>query len=48
MESDDLNCVHFVFKYKIISNALILGEQPYMILNISCLQLVFDPDDMSL
>ena len=48
MESDDPICVHFVFKCKIINNAHILGEQSYMLLNISCLQLVFDPDDVSL
>ena len=33
---------------KIINNAHILGEQSYMLLNISCLQLVFDPDGVSL
>jgi len=48
MESDDPVCVHFVFKCKIINNAHILGELSYMLLNISCLQLVFDPDDVSL
>ena len=48
VESDDPICVHFVFKCKIINNAQILGEQSYMLLNISCLQLVFDPNDMSL
>ena len=35
MESDDPICVHFVFKCKIINNAQILGEQSYMLLNIS-------------
>ena len=48
MESDDPICVHFVFKCKIINNAQILWELSYMFLNISCLQLVFDPDDVSL
>ena len=47
MESDDPICVQFVFKCKIINNAQILGELSYMLLNISCLQLIFDPDDMS-
>ena len=42
------NLCAFVFKCKIINNAQILGEQFYMRLNISCLQLVFDPDDVSL
>jgi hypothetical protein len=40
-------CVHFVFKCKIINNRHILGEQSYILLNISCLRLVFDPDDVS-
>ena len=48
MESDDPIYVHFAFKCKIINNAQILGEQSYMLLNISCLRLIFDPDDVSL
>ena len=48
VESDDPICVHSVFKCKIINNAQMLGEQSYMLLNIGCLQLVFDPNDMSL
>lgn len=39
--------MHFVFKCKIINNALILEELSYMLLNICCLQLVFHPDDVS-
>jgi hypothetical protein len=31
---DNLICVHFVFKYKIINNALILGELSYIHYNI--------------
>jgi hypothetical protein len=31
---DDPICVHFVFKYKIINNALILGELSYICYNI--------------
>ena len=48
MESDDPIYVQFLFKCKIINNAHILGEQSYMLLNVSCLQLVFGPDDVSL
>ena len=40
MESDDLICVHFVFKCKILINAHILGEQSYRFLNISSLHLI--------
>jgi hypothetical protein len=48
MESDDLMCVHVVFKCNIINNAHILGgSNPICFLNISCLHLIFDPDDVS-
>ena len=40
--------MHFVFKCNIINNASILGELSYMHLNIGCLQLVFNPDDVSI
>ena len=40
--------MHFVFKCNFINNAPILGEISYILVNISCFQLVFYPNDVSI
>ena len=51
-QSDDPTCVHFVFKYKILNNAQILGEHSYICQNtllmilsyhIQCFMLEYKP-----